>query len=340
MSRIGGSNAPLRPVAILREYGRRYPDAWRQVDRFRLQRGAEVPAWPEWCYVPIAATLAIVDAGRPGADRLAVAHDAAVLAALAAWRIGQGIYRWDPTLASAVVATPIDGALPTDLLFRLPEWGVYHAIPPGLLAVAGTPVVGVFAHLEWDAPTGGAELRFAFDGGADQLFAVPILLTAPTLREALDALVTSAATRASGPVRHPGDAALPLLSAALALTLYLCAEDADMAGPGQPGNPEPVATSRGPRIFPRERVRTWDVGWRVGAALRHGAEAHPANPQGASGPHAPPRPHLRRAHWHTYWVGPRHAAQTRRLRWLHPVLVGGDGERPAVIHPVDGAPSR
>lgn len=251
-----GRSAPPRPLAVLRDWGRRYPAAWRQVDELRLQRGTTVPAWPDWCYVPIAATRAIVDAERPGGPRLAAAHDAAVLAALAAWRIGQGIYRWDATLAAAVATTPVEGPLPTDLLYRLPEWGVYHALPAGVLGWGDHPVQGLWAHLEWDATTGDAELRFVFDAGEDRLYPIPLLLSAPTLPEALDALVASAAARARQPVAHPGAEALPLLAAALALTLYLCAEDADVVGEGQPGNPAPVATRRGLRVFPRERVRT------------------------------------------------------------------------------------
>ena len=44
------------------------------------------------------------------------------------------------------------------------------------------------------------------------------------------------------------------------------------------------------------------------------------------------RPHIRRAHWHGYWAGPRKPKldmpedqQQRRFfyHWLHPMIVGG-----------------
>jgi hypothetical protein len=36
--------------------GRLYPKAWRQADQFRADPGKSgMPAWPSWCYLPMAA---------------------------------------------------------------------------------------------------------------------------------------------------------------------------------------------------------------------------------------------------------------------------------------------
>jgi hypothetical protein len=45
------------------------------------------------------------------------------------------------------------------------------------------------------------------------------------------------------------------------------------------------------------------------------------------------RPHVRAAHWHHYWVGPKADASKRRLvvRWLEPIFVG-TGEPDTVVH--------
>ncbi len=42
-----------------------------------------------------------------------------------------------------------------------------------------------------------------------------------------------------------------------------------------------------------------------------------------SGTHARPRPHIRRAHWHSYWVGKCNDPDTRTvvLKWLPPIAV-------------------
>jgi hypothetical protein len=59
----------------------------------------------------------------------------------------------------------------------------------------------------------------------------------------------------------------------------------------------------------------------MGAAIRKAKIAIESEDRG--GTHASPRPHVRRAHWHTYWTGPRKDPQKRKpvLKWLSPILV-------------------
>ena len=75
--------------------------------------------------------------------------DVARLAALGAWRVTQGIYRFDPDLYLAIIETSVDGDLPHDVLYRMPEWCVYVETP-GMLWL-GVQLHGFFAHLESDA---------------------------------------------------------------------------------------------------------------------------------------------------------------------------------------------
>jgi len=84
------------------------------------------------------------------------AADIALLAALAAWRQGRGIYRCARARGGPGGHRP-DGALPVDVLYRLPEWCVYKS---GM----GTDA---HAHLEWDVTHARPELRalHAEDGG-------------------------------------------------------------------------------------------------------------------------------------------------------------------------------
>lgn len=81
------------------------------------------------------------------------------------------------------------------------------------------------------------------------------------------------------------------------------------------------------KLFPAQRVTTWDVGVRLGAALRR---AYQAEQTGRVGEHAAPRPHIRRAHWHTILSGPKQRPdgseippqdRQRDLRWLPPTSV-------------------
>lgn len=132
----------------------------------------------------------------------------------------------------------------------------------------------------------------------------------------------------------------PLVS----LLLYLCADpDITRRGtPATPSNPQPVRTRRdGWRLFPADGPAEWDVGVRLGAALRAANER--SHSGGETGRHV--RAHVRRAHWHTMISGPRlredkseiPAAQRKRdLRWLPPIPVNVDDydAMPAVVRPV------
>ena len=108
------------------------------------------------------------------------------------------------------------------------------------------------------------------------------------------------------------------------LVLYLCsinAEFRDHSGLREkPKQPPMTRTRKGPRMFPPEQPTTWDVGWRLGAALRGTLDA--VRRAGKEGSHASPRPHIRRAHWHSYWTGPMAASERSiRVRWMPPVGV-------------------
>ena len=84
--------------------------------------------------------------------------------------------------------------------------------------------------------------------------------------------------------------------------------------------------------------QVWDVGVRVSNAIwnyknhERTAEKEMASVQGA---HSSPRPHVRAAHWHTFWVGPRSAKFPDRkpiIRWLPPIPIGMEEERASHQH--------
>src|SRR5690606_19317532 len=98
----------------------------------------------------------------------------------------------------------------------------------------------------------------------------------------------------------------------------------------------PKKVRKGPRMFASREPVTWHVGLRIGSELRRGHEqAQPANE--GSGTRTV-RPHVRGAHWHLYWTGPKNKPQTPVLHWIPPTLIAfnpdSDEELPAVIHPV------
>lgn len=345
-----------RPKQHLVAAGQLYPHAWKQVDQLRADRGESVPDWPTWCFVPIAATASIVadDAGIDVTllpvlypDRIG---DAARLAALAAWRVTQGIYRYDETMFECVASTPLERDLPCDVLYRMPEWCVYIETPG--LRWGDSELHGFWGHLEHDVSTGRPELRLLLDSEAS-LPSIILHLGQWSLLEALERAYREGMAQAAGSVFSPiaqelagAEGQIGRLKQDLAplvsLLLYLCSQSAEVGTESaRPGFPSPKRTKKGLRMFPADRPTTWDVGVRLGAAIRQAREAPSDQAERVTeGGRARPTPHVRKAHWHPYWTGPRAperaAERVMKVHWLPPIPVNVDDYEslPATIKPV------
>lgn len=113
------------------------------------------------------------------------------------------------------------------------------------------------------------------------------------------------------------------------MLLYLCSADPGLTRRHVPGQP-------GKRPSGGAATEVWLSGYRIGAALRQARLEHehkgPSDGTGRS-----VTPHLRRAHFHSYWVGSRSDPDARHLelRWLPPIPVNVDrgDARGVVVRP-------
>jgi hypothetical protein len=335
-----------RPKQHLIAAGKLYPGAWKQVDILRQSKGLDLPDWPDWCYLPLAGTHAIVSEGGSMPHHLL--GDVGRLGALITWRITQGIYRFDPALYAAIIDTPMNSAIPCDMLYRLPEWCVYLETPD--LHWAGEPLHGFFAHLEHDINTSRPELRLLLDTDS-ALTPLPLHLGNWTLEEALQRMqkeairqsIAASRSRLAAEISSADIAtrASNELAPLISLLLYLCSAPEEIGTAGhRPSNPQPKRTKQGWRMFPPDKASTWDVGHRIGSALRRAYQRSETSPPEQAGTGSSPRGHVRRAHWHGFWKGPkdpeRAAERQFQLRWLPPIPVNLDDydNLPATIRPV------
>lgn len=311
---------------------------WDQAAQWHLERRGE---WPDWCYLPMSGWEAATDLVLPMRDPLD--SRAASIAALGTWRMTQGIYRIDPDVYAALIETPLDGEIPAAALLYLPQWCVYVETPR--LEMGGEPVYGFWAWLSYVSASQHV-LHVTLDTAHGPM-AHSLLLGTGTLAGALNTMLDLAAQTepemASALTGMAGfgevqRAYLDVMGKAVNLLLYLCSTE---AMPQRPANPPIQQTKRGPRIFPASGPTTWDVGVRMGSALRAAYAADQVGAhQGGS-----VRPHIRRAHWHGFRSGPMKTpdgqaipAEKRRfeLRWMPPIAVNlPDIEQlPATIYPV------
>ena len=187
---------------------------------------------------------------------------------------------------------------------------------------------------------------------------VPLILTLGTgsLAESLHHMLNVARRRVQAGNAPPEAAAVAqhgamlmqsfkdMLTQLLPLLLYICTAESMQQ---RPGNPQPQKTKRGMQTFPASQPQVWDVGVRMGAALRAAYAAEKTERAEASGStgHASPRGHIRRAHWHGFRSGPMKTTDGQPipahkrpfdLRWMPPVAVNLPDldNLPATIHKV------
>lgn len=337
----------MRARDYLDYYSRVYPEAWKQVDSMRADRGRALPWWPEWCFMPLSGTYAIVshkaekegiisDMNGPVPTKLI--DDVGVLGALAAWRVTQGVYRFDQDVYDSVINTPTTGDIPHDVFFELPEWCIYIETP-GMM-FDNLPLYGYFAHLEYDAGNGRKELRLVLDVDVNDkpyLVPRPLHLGEWSLEESINKAMEESQRNAG--VKIPADVLSEYIAnesehlrSLISLLLYICSANGEIgSGDKRPTKPRSVKTKKGSRLFPPDKPRTWDVGVRTGAAIRHAQSAS----RETTGSGASTRTHIRRAHWHGYWSGPRNAENRKyELKWLPPMIINPSEELPITIRPI------
>lgn len=334
----------LRPWQHLMAATKSYPNAWQFVEDLRAYRGKSLPDWPEWCFLPMSGWCAIVQDGA-GLQHLShppphLGGDVGRLAAIGTWRYSQGIYRFEPDFYNALADTPLLKNIPVEILYRLPEWSLYLETP-GMTYFA-EPLFGFFAHLEHDTNDGRAELRLLLDTESN-LKPLPLHIGEWTLEEMVERMLKEAQQKA-----HLFNLNLDVssekfikaisreASKLLALLLYVCSEQPDITDDREPGKsperPKPTRTKKGFRLFAPDKPRVWTVGKTIGEKLRQAKQqAEGATRQG-------PAPHIRRAHWHGYWTGPRTQKQKFVLKWLPPTVIAAHEGKPEKTHVMEKVP--
>ena len=327
--------SPFPPDRWIRELNRQYPSLWTDLRKTWenpgkiIQKNTEgmklLSGIPGWCIMPTMFPFLTIIERYGESHYLLHMHEIMTIGTMYLWRAGRGVYRFAPEVYEALIHQPLTGDLPIECLYHLPEWAVYIETP-GIM-FGNWPMDGFIAHLDYNLYSKGVDLQFAiFLKGFDQprMIALPLvsgsLLDAMNRTEEVDRQFLDPSIRA----RDRYLDYKPAFSSMLQLLLYLCSDEPDMPEIEHPK--KQISFSGGIKV-PRE-PRVWDVGVRISSALRSVStpDNHPITTHDPSS-HSSPRPHIRSAHWHTFWVGPRtESFPTRRpvIRWVPPIPVNVD----------------
>lgn len=252
-------------------------------------------------------------------------HTLVLAVCQARWQLTKGVYRFDETLKAALWDMGAD-RLPISTATRLPEWSVY--------VETGFQVGSSYSH-------GAFVTTYQHEGRSYVLFSLVtsnpqfsatefvyggygICAEAEHLGQSLESAYARRPELEALLGREDAgdeDEILIILQRVWAMVSYLCANEVDIRNP------------RSPRDFPRRKrhnglLRQWEVGYRFGAAFRKQLATTEANVRGdqTSSERSRPRIHVRRAHWHSYWTGPKDKEQKRVVKWLPPIIVNAEGD--------------
>jgi hypothetical protein len=319
----------------------RFPLAMSRMKKFLIGKASFGNDWPDWCGLPMSATYAILTDGVPEAEAPQTLQKFGIdslskLTAALLWTQTKAVYRFDPYFTAEIAASKPVGDLPIEVLCRLPFHCVFietPTLPPN------EAFRGFFAWMEYDVNNKMPELRLTFLRPDNTVYTGCILLPGGDLDTSQAALVQSGKNRfekhkeqleANEFLQEMNEGRIlppETTTAALNLVLYLCASETDVVCASRP---RPTIKKGDIPL----RHATWDVGVRIGSALRrHQATTSTPAAEPSTRNSLSPRPHVRRAHWHHYWTGPREGERQLQLRWIHPVLVDKIiGDIPTVIH--------
>lgn len=337
-----------RARAILDGFSKIYPGVWQSVDAFRALKGQNDFEWPDWCFMPNSTFVHIVKNYNANLTDIQAIQDALKLSTLSKWRIGQGIYLFDPTLYDCLIQTTLDGDIPSELLLRIPQWCLY--IETLGQKLDSHEIRGCFVHLEFNVHSKTPELHFMFD--SDSLEQGKFSFIKLGQWSLLDSIKRGIDHESNGTpeslksqimeIRKHREFILESQSAILqpviSLLLYICSINAEYSSKDHPLNTPATKTKKGIRTFPPDQATTWEIGTRIGAAIRKAlAQSDSIASDSKESTHLSQKPHIRRAHWHGFWSGPKDGDRQLNVKWLPPIPVNTiEYENlPSVIHPVE-----
>lgn len=319
------------PSELLQGTRRKYDGLTSKVNLLRTGRGQDgLPDWPKWCFMPMGGWAAIC----LEEVRISNANEVAELSAVGTWQYTQGVYTFNDDLQAALLDSELNGDLPTEVFYRLPEWCLYVDTQGLYLEGYKQELAGFFVHLEWDVNRNTPELRLLLNFKTG-LIPVPIPLGRWTLDEAFEKAGNTALDNAPEGSKelmeslfekygNPWIQAMPDIKRILSLVLYICSDEPEIDSEREPGispkNPAEKRTKKGWRLFPAEKIRTWHIGETIGRTL---AASQPPHGDENEITGRTVRTHLRRGHWHGFWRGPRSGDREFGYKWLAPTVING-----------------
>ena len=313
----------IPPLEAIRQMSLAYPKLWDTIDRLVKVPESEIKWDRSVCYCPVAASISALTLYLPEST---AAGKASFASALATWRRGKFIYKFDESLMFEIVSMAEDVKIPVEILYQIPAQCIY-------IEFTNDPKpnypAGFFAHIEHDINTGEKELRIHMIDKAGNCSAQYIIHLIPdgTINDGIDEAINLIRKNSkNGLSKLAGEFSAQYLDRirqdaiqAVQLVLYICAENADIK---EDESQSKIYRKSGTILDKYREIRKYNVGVKTGIILRKNENARNFIPvtDGDNNPAWQVRSHLRRAHWHHFWTG---SGENKKLilRWVNSIIV-------------------
>ena len=308
--------------AIAKPYLEIYPNVFTELENTRLKKISDGDKWDKLCYLPFRDIGATMKKGSPqkkySMDEPFFRSCVYAVSSLAAWRFGgKHVVKYDKSIEPEIAKSGISGNIPTDFFGKMPFLGVYIEMNETVCHSNGFFV----SISEWHTEIPVLLISF-IAGTRCWPFSVE-MRSNQSISEFLDFFALRIDTAlANGEIpeidRNWKETSKVWLNHAVPLILYLCASNAEITSKTAAAPTIPTLPRNKRAIAPHQPTE-WLCGERIGAAIRASAQREANDPTGTG---ASKRPHIRRAHWHTYRVGVGKANTI--LKWIHPLAINAD----------------
>ena len=277
--------------------------------------------FPEYVFLPINLWKKVLHRAQNANNKKEICeNDVACYAAICTWIYSKTIYKFNEDLLNALMSTELDSSMPVSVLTRLPEYCFFIETTNFQLS-AQQKIIGFFIFLNYDIHTFEKSIFIILLSENTSMFLINI-----PLEENLtfnENIIKSYSNKFNTKVLSTFENVylyITFIKNIISLIVYLCSKNPDIDLPKHNNinnSPYRIPILKNNILFPAKKHTVYHVGNSIGDLIHNEVLVSSIDNTTANR-----RVHVRRGHWHGYWVGPKNRKQTFIVKWLYPILVG------------------
>lgn len=234
-----------------------------------------------------------------------------LIVCLFTWQYNKFIYKFNKDIFNSIIDCEIEKNLPANLIKRLPHSCLYVSTENYFEDPANQiKIDGFFICLTKIDHKDYIIFLINYYHPENEIFicSIPILLDNKNINELIDETEKN-----HGSLMNYREETKKLLHKLFSITLYLCSNEPDISCHEKiKKEHQPIIKTRhGEKLLPAPKVKIFNVGDEIAKKIQEVNDYESGDKS--------VRAHIRKAHWHGYWIG---KGRTEfKYNWIHPTLI-------------------